>query len=94
MPLYRYECDSCGNIDEKFRFIKSYKRAGKCSVCKKKTHFILSPVSFYGWNRFTGDGFKDAEEASGQKITSTKQIDMMEKQGIMRCIGKAKPKGR
>lgn len=43
-------------------------------------------ATFYGAWRISDPAFRDAEEATGEKIRSTKDIDRLEKAGVIRAV--------
>jgi len=52
MPIYEYQCDNCGRIDEVMQKI-SEKPLTKCSYCNGKMHKLISHSAFHlkgtGW---------------------------------------------
>jgi putative FmdB family regulatory protein len=52
MPLYEYECEKCGNIEEAFQKF-SDKPLKTCGHCSGKLHKLISQSSFHlkgtGW---------------------------------------------
>lgn len=88
MPFYDMVCKG-GHPNEVFVTYDDYdkKAFGKCNICLQKiTPCIPESVTLYGMMRCKDDAFSDAEEATGEKITSTRDIDRLEKQGVIRAI--------
>ncbi len=52
MPIYEYQCDQCGRIDEVFQKI-SEKPLTRCTHCSGKLHKLISQSAFHlkgtGW---------------------------------------------
>lgn len=48
MPLYEYYCKPCELTFTEARTIAEREKPAKCPQCKKKSHKIMSPVSFSG----------------------------------------------
>lgn len=52
MPIYEYQCDDCGRVDEVMQKI-SEKPLTKCSHCSGKMHKLISHSAFHlkgtGW---------------------------------------------
>ena len=52
MPIYEYECDQCGRIEEAIQKF-SDKPLAKCGQCSGKLHRLISQSSFHlkgtGW---------------------------------------------
>ena len=59
MPIYEYECDQCGQIEEAIQKF-SDRPLIKCSHCNGKLHQLISQSSFHlkgsGWY---ADGYAD-----------------------------------
>lgn len=72
MPIYEYECDSCGAIEEVFQKI-SDKPLKKCGRCTGKLHKLISQSSFHlkgtGWyvTDYAGKKSKPAAQAKSEK---------------------------
>jgi len=88
MPYYDF---TCGHT-RKFSFAEydlCNDRAGfePCPTCGVDSNPISANVAtLYGLTRYADKAFADASEATGEKITSTKQIDHLEKTGVIRAI--------
>lgn len=52
MPIYEYQCDQCGRVEEVFQKI-SEKPMTKCGHCSGKLHKLISQSAFHlkgtGW---------------------------------------------
>ncbi|MBI5063038.1 MAG: zinc ribbon domain-containing protein [Desulfatitalea sp.] len=52
MPIYEYQCDQCGRVEEIFQKI-SEKPLTKCGHCSGKLHKLISQSAFHlkgtGW---------------------------------------------
>lgn len=52
MPIYEYQCEKCGQVDEVFQKI-SEKPISRCRHCSGKVHKLVSQSSFHlkgsGW---------------------------------------------
>ncbi len=52
MPIYEYQCDQCGRVEEVFQKI-SEKPLTKCGRCSGKLHKLISQSAFHlkgtGW---------------------------------------------
>lgn len=70
MPLYRYECESCGH---RFRVLHS-KRSDKLDACPscggKETRRLLSRVSV----QFKGSGYYKTDRANKNSKAGTKSL--------------------
>lgn len=54
--------------------------------CGGTLHVGVHTPALYGLMRTKDQAFADAEEATGEKITSTKDIDRLEKAGVIRAV--------
>ncbi len=75
-----------GVFEREFSFAEVPERTA-CPVCGSEAKRILFyRFTVYGTDRFSDKAFADASEATGQKITNTKQIDALEASGEIRAI--------
>lgn len=80
MPIYEYECEKCGNIEEVFQKF-SDKPLRKCKHCSGKLHKLISQSSFHlkgtGWYVTDYAGKKQGASASpkdkGESDSSVKK---------------------
>lgn len=86
MPIYEYQCDKCGELQEALQKI-SDKPLTKCAHCSGKLHKLVSHSTFHlkgtGWyvtdyagknqkNKTKSDNTTSVKkEASGESTTST-----------------------
>jgi putative FmdB family regulatory protein len=53
MPIYEYQCGSCGEVSEQMESINSETTVKTCPKCGKEAHRIMSNTSFQlkggGW---------------------------------------------
>jgi len=67
MPIYEYQCDQCGRVEEVLQKM-SDKPLKKCSHCSGKVHKIVSQSSFHlkgtGWyvTDYAGKSQKQGKE--------------------------------
>jgi putative FmdB family regulatory protein len=64
MPIYEYECTSCGNIAEVFQKF-SDKPLTQCAQCSGKLHKLISQSTFH----LKGTGWYVTDYANGSKGT-------------------------
>jgi putative FmdB family regulatory protein len=66
MPIYTYECESCG---ERFEAKQSFQAASLtvCSTCEGKLHRIIQPVGIV----FKGSGFYLTDSRSKQNLATS-----------------------
>ena len=87
MPIYEYECETCGRVEEIFQKF-SDKPLSQCSHCSGKVHKLISQSSFHlkgtGWYVTDYAGKKSgasktpkekSEPDSSAKETSTSTSD-------------------
>jgi putative FmdB family regulatory protein len=65
MPIYEYECEKCGNIEEAFQKF-SDKPLVRCKHCSGKLHKLISHSSFH----LKGTGWYVTDYASKSKPNS------------------------
>ena len=67
MPIYEYECEACGRIEEAIQKF-SDRPLTKCSHCSGKLHRLISQSAFHlkgsGWY---ADGYADKPRKNAQK---------------------------
>ena len=91
MPIYEYECTSCGNVEEALQKF-SDKPLKKCRHCSGKLHKLVSQSSFHlkgtGWyvtdyannsKSTTKTQSKKSESESAASTTSKKSTDKSDK---------------
>lgn len=94
MPLYTLLCPDSNGLHtpvEKLMTFAQYDRGikrgyGACPDCGGGLTPALNQSALYGMMRVKDSDFADAEEATGEKITSTRDIDRLEKAGVIRAI--------
>jgi putative FmdB family regulatory protein len=66
MPIYEYECESCGEVSEQMESINTTDTTKPCPKCNKTANRIMSSTSFHlkggGW--YTTDYKKGASCAT------------------------------
>ena len=72
MPIYLYECDSCGVRFERLQRM-SDKALTDCPECEGHVHRVIQPVGVI----FKGSGFyiTDNRQVSSPTLTPTKELD-------------------
>ncbi|MFO8083971.1 MAG: FmdB family zinc ribbon protein [Desulfobacterales bacterium] len=76
MPIYEYECDSCGRIEEAFQKI-SDAPLSTCNHCSGKLHKLVSHSSFHlkgtGWyvTDYAKKTVKKTEDSSTSETKAT-----------------------
>ena len=89
MPIYEYECDQCGTIEEIFQKF-SDEPLDKCKHCSGKLHKLISQNSFH----LKGSGWYVTDYAKNSKTPSTnnsKKQDKPDSKSIDACASKTKP---
>jgi putative FmdB family regulatory protein len=78
MPMYEYQCDNCGKIEEIIQKF-SEKPLTKCRHCSGKLHKLISHSAFHlkgtGWyvTDYAGKAPKDKSESPVDKSTVTSE---------------------
>ena len=84
MPIYEYECTSCGRIEEAFQKF-SDKPLKKCKHCSGKLHKLISQSTFHlkgsGWyvtdyakkNNLTPSSKRKKENKPAEKKSNSKK---------------------
>jgi putative FmdB family regulatory protein len=72
MPIYEYQCDACGRIEEAIQSF-SDKPLSTCKFCSGKLHKLISQSSFH----LKGSGWyvTDYSKKSSSKDSSTPKSD-------------------
>ena len=71
MPIYEYQCDQCGQIQEALQKI-SDKPLTKCSHCSGKLHKLISQSAFH----LKGTGWYVTDYAGKKQNNTTKADDV------------------
>jgi putative FmdB family regulatory protein len=78
MPMYEYQCDDCGKIEEVIQKF-SEKPLTKCRHCSGKLHKLISHSAFHlkgtGWyvTDYAGKAPKDKSESPADKNIGTSE---------------------
>ena len=64
MPIYQYQCQDCGHVDDEIRKVDARESPTKCSACRGKSHLIVSGGSMID---LKGDGFYKRGKDLGSK---------------------------
>ncbi|MGD8290289.1 MAG: zinc ribbon domain-containing protein [Desulfobacterales bacterium] len=78
MPIYEYECNKCGKIEEALQKF-SDKPLTKCKHCSGKLHKLVSQSSFHlkgtGWYVTDyADKSKNSAKSSSKKTDDSKSV--------------------
>jgi putative FmdB family regulatory protein len=71
MPIYEYQCDQCGKIEEALQSIND-KPLTKCAHCSGKLHKLISHSAFHlkgtGWyvTDYAGKAQNKSKESDGE----------------------------
>lgn len=78
MPIYEYECEKCGAVEEAFQKA-SDKPLSACKACKGKLHKVISQSTFHlkgtGWYVTDYAGKSPGTASSPQKQDTTSTSD-------------------
>ena len=78
MPIYEYECNECGKIEEIFQKF-SDKPLKQCKKCSGKLHKLISHSSFHlkgtGWYVTDYANKSAPKSATSKKTAETKTAD-------------------
>jgi hypothetical protein len=88
MPFYDMVCEG-GHQNEVFCSYNDYdkKNFPMCNICQTRFNpCIAENIALYGLMRCRDEAFDDAKEATGEDIKSTKDIDRLEKAGVIRAV--------
>jgi hypothetical protein len=85
--LINYRC-RCGAVFERFfHHSRHIQPSHPCIACGlPASRDLIATFSVYGTDKFHDQGFADASEASGKRITNTKQVDRLERSGFMQAV--------
>lgn len=89
MPYYDLMCPRCGDKCETYLSYEEYdsRSFGDCGTCGCKwSPVAANMVCAYGTMKLHDKVFKEASMAAGFKITETKQIDQLEREGKMYAV--------
>ena len=89
MPYYDLMCPSCDDTHEEYLSYEDFDagRFGECEPCGcKRSPVAANMVCAYGTMKLHDKVFKEASMAAGFKITETKQIDQLEREGKMYAV--------
>lgn len=89
MPIYEYECESCGNIEEALQKM-SDKPLKICRHCQGKLHRLISQSSFH--LKGTGWYVTDYAGKKGKPEATPKKADTPSAKPASADAGEAKPK--
>lgn len=74
MPIYEYQCDQCGRVEEVFQKI-SEKPLTKCGNCSGKLHKLISQSAFHlkgtGWYVTDYAGKQQSKKPDNDSGTAT-----------------------
>ncbi len=74
MPIYEYQCDQCGRVEEVFQKI-SEKPLTKCGNCSGKLHKLISQSAFHlkgtGWYVTDYAGKQQSKKQDNDSGTAT-----------------------
>jgi putative FmdB family regulatory protein len=78
MPIYEYECENCGQIEEAWQKIADAP-LDTCNKCQGKLHKIVSQSSFHlkgtGWYVTDYSGKKNTESKTTSDSTESKSTE-------------------
>jgi putative FmdB family regulatory protein len=80
MPIYEYECENCGQIEEAWQKI-SDAPLHSCNQCQGKLHKIVSQSSFHlkgtGWyvTDYSGKKNNESKKTSDSNETNTAKTE-------------------
>ena len=89
MPIYEYECESCGNIEEALQKM-SDKPLKTCRRCQGKLHRLISQSSFH--LKGTGWYVTDYAGKKGKPETTPKKAQPPSDKSTSADAGETKPK--
>lgn len=91
MPFYNMYCEMKHRASRHMTFSEFDKydplaeESPHC-FCGRTLHVGIHQPALYGMMRVKDSDFADAEEATGEKVTSTRDIDRLEKAGVIRAV--------
>ncbi len=71
MPIYEYECNSCGKVFEKMQNINDENREINCEYCGEKAYRKISKTSYH----LTGSGFYNTDNRNSCCADKNKNMD-------------------
>ena len=86
MPIYEYECTTCGNVEEALQKF-SDKPLKKCKNCSGKLHKLVSHSSFH----LKGTGWYVTDYANKSKSTSNSESKKPESKSAASTASKKSP---
>ena len=86
MPIYEYECTTCGNIEESLQKF-SDKPLKKCKHCSGKLHKLVSQSTFH----LKGTGWYVTDYANKSKSTSNTESKKSESKSAASTASKKSP---
>lgn len=87
MPRYDFKCPEHGQFEEFYAYSETLPDETKCYRCKQASPRVLFySFGLYGTEKFGDKSFRDASEALGRTVRSTKEIDKAEASGEIRAI--------
>ena len=86
MPIYEYECTTCGNVEEALQKF-SDKPLKKCKNCSGKLHKLVSQSTFH----LKGTGWYVTDYANKSKSTSNSESKKPESKSAASTASKKSP---
>ena len=86
MPIYEYECTTCGNVEEALQKF-SDKPLKKCKHCSGKLHKLVSQSTFH----LKGTGWYVTDYANKSKSTSSSESKKPESKSAASTASKKSP---
>ena len=86
MPIYEYECTSCGNVEEALQKF-SDKPLKECKHCSGKLHKLVSQSTFH----LKGTGWYVTDYANKSKSTSNSESKKPESKSAASTASKKSP---
>ena len=86
MPIYEYECTTCGNVEEALQKF-SDKPLKKCKHCSGKLHKLVSQSTFH----LKGTGWYVTDYANKSKSTSNSESKKPESKSAASTASKKSP---
>ncbi|ETR71012.1 MAG: FmdB family regulatory protein [Candidatus Magnetoglobus multicellularis str. Araruama] len=92
MPIYEYECENCGNIEEAWQKISDAPLQA-CNQCQGKLHKIVSQSSFHlkgsGWYVTDYSNKKSADSSTTKDSSDDKKTDTTQKTADTKTAAKS-----
>ncbi len=87
MPMYDFSCDYCDKIHTESLSFSEFDGKQFPVCCRGHRMSVrLNVPALYGMMRCRDSAFSDATEATGEAVSSTKDIDRLEKAGVIRAV--------